>query len=238
MAWPWRRMRAALFDPAPPTLDRRGILTGASAVASHCRGSGTQHVMLDSKRRNPEAGKRRGGGVQGDPQWLLQQLLAACAGQRGRRGSGSERQRPQPKPQQPPRRATDVPAGPRTRYWGCQCGEDGNFACRVQCRSCGRHGPRSSARAAGGDSPSASLRPAAAGPRPVPTPAPWAPRVQTSATAEGAAEKEATGEHKMTPPVAERLAGLRARIAALRPFPDFAGKIADLEKQMRDVVEE
>ena len=42
----------------------------------------------------------------------------------------------------------------------------------------------------------------------------------------------------MTPPVAERLAGLRARIAALRPFPDFAGKIADLEAQVKGVMEE
>ena len=197
--------------------------------------------MLNSRRRNPEAGKRHGGGVQEDPQWLLQQLLAVCAGQRGRRGSGSERQRPQPKPPQPPqppqppRRTTDVPAGPRTPYWGCQCGEAGNFACRLQCRSCGRHGPRSLGRPAGGVSPSVSARPAAAGLRPAPTPAPWASRAQTPSTV---AEKEGTGDQKMTPPVAERLAGLRARIAALRPFPDFAGKIADLEAQVKGVMEE
>ena len=46
---------------------RLQILVGARAVASHCRGSGTQHVMLNSRRRNPEAGKRREGGVQEAP---------------------------------------------------------------------------------------------------------------------------------------------------------------------------
>jgi hypothetical protein len=55
---------------------------------------------------------------------------------------------------------------------------------------------------------------------------------------EGAVEKEGMGDQKMTPPVAERLAGLRARIAALRPFPDFAGKIADLEAQVKGIMEE
>lgn len=35
-------------------------------------------------------------------------------------------------------------AGRRERvpYWGCQCGENDNWACRSECRKCGRRGPR------------------------------------------------------------------------------------------------
>ena len=146
--------------------------------------------MLDSRRRNREAGERRGVGDQGDPQRLLQQLIAVCAGsaQRGRRGNGSERQRPAAEASAATSAAAAAAAAPRDRRagWppapptGNASGEDDNFACRLQCRNCGRHGPRSSARPAGGGNPSVSLRPAAGGPRRAPTPAPWAPRLQTS----------------------------------------------------------
>ena len=33
-------------------------------------------------------------------------------------------------------------AGPRTPYWGCKCGSDGNYASRIKCR-CGASAPTS-----------------------------------------------------------------------------------------------
>ena len=45
-------------------------------------------------------------------------------------------QRPPP----PPSNAVILP-GPRKPVWGCMCGTDGNWACRLACRTCGRAAP-------------------------------------------------------------------------------------------------
>jgi hypothetical protein len=49
--------------------------------------------------------------------------------------------------------------GPRTPYWGCHCGCDGNWACRVRCRQCGGDAPTKVVQAAKRNAAAAKLEP-------------------------------------------------------------------------------
>ena len=54
----------------------------------------------------------------------------------------------------------DVLPGPHAPAWSCNCGQDGNWACRIVCRACGKSAPRSiadKARAAAQQNPVPSV---------------------------------------------------------------------------------
>lgn len=111
--------------------------------------------------------------------------------------------------------------------WGCTCGVNDNYASRKTCRGCGRLGPRSFAGAAG------AAKPAPSQPRPA---AQAAAVVPPEPNASGAAV-DAEGDATMTEPAATaRLAGVRARIAALRPFEEYSGTVEALELEAAELV--
>ena len=118
----------------------------------------------------------------------------------------------------------------KTPLWGCNCGIVDNWACRTDCRGCGRRGPRSLASAGRAQ----SGKPGAA--RVPPALAPWARAPPAAAavqdlTGDGDAAMDKHG-------TSERLAEVRARLVALRPFPDFAVKVKELEAEEKALQQE
>ncbi|CAK0845440.1 unnamed protein product, partial [Prorocentrum cordatum] len=185
----------------------------------------------------------RGGGRGGNaqPPWgaiqrQLKQLAEAC--KQAGRPAGAARY-PRSQERQPPAQrdgAACEPRGARKLTWSCACGTADNFGWRTTCHGCSQQAPRTE--------PSVRVRPctAPAGP---PTLAPWAGLLAGAgarpATAETAgpppqppAPQAAAAE--ATPPLPAAaaaapgdLAGIKAHIAALRPFPEWAQEAARLE---------
>ena len=68
----------------------------------------------------------------------------------------------------------------------------------------------------------------------LPTPAPWA---RASPAAAMAQDLTGDADEEAAPTLADRLAAVRVRLAAVRPFTDFASKVAELEGEEKALVE-